>query len=88
MLRPSQMTKTVPGTSLGKGLHLKGLNFLEIMINQFSSKEKSTEGLFIVSIVCYSLIKTSNCNFWHDYVRENPTNTHKNIRQSYAVPFY
>lgn len=82
------MTKAVPGTSLGKGLDLKGLNFLKIMINQFSSKDKNTEGLFIVSFVWYSLVKTSNCNFWHDYVRENPTSRHINKRQSYAIPLY
>lgn len=48
------MTKTVPGTSLGKGLDLKGLNFLKIMINQFSSKDKNTEGLFVVSFATVS----------------------------------
>lgn len=56
------MAKAVLGTSLGKGVGLKGLNFLKIMINQFSSKDKNTEGLFIVSFVSYSLIKTSHCN--------------------------
>lgn len=48
------MTKAVPGTSLGKGLDLKGLNFLKIMINQFSSKDKNTEGLFVVSFATVS----------------------------------
>lgn len=82
------MTKAVPGTSLGKGLDLKGWNFLKTMINQFSKKDKNTEGLFIVSFVWYSLVKTSNRSFWHDYVRENPRSRHKNKRQSYAIPFY
>lgn len=57
MLRASEMAKAVPGTSLGMGLDLKGLDFLNIMINQFSSKDKNTEGL----LQCH---ETSYCNLW------------------------